>query len=178
MLHKWKKMHYSTEYKIIHRASTPSRTVRITERVFASLIYIATCCCHLLSCQAKHFVSLTKDWLIILWKPKWITSQLKETESLCVPFARSTTVWVPPLHIRSVLFQTLFVTSWRELHYRVHNACSPTEWINILHVSIDYKCKCTVSKVIPVQAVEALTVARRWGAHIFRHSAHRWRQGY
>jgi hypothetical protein len=32
-------------------------------------------------------------------------------------------------------------------------------------------------KVIPVQAVEALRVARGWGSHIFRHSAHRWRQG-
>jgi hypothetical protein len=25
--------------------------------------------------------------------------------------------------------------------------------------------------------VEALRVARGWGSHIFRHSAHRWRQG-
>jgi hypothetical protein len=33
------------------------------------------------------------------------------------------------------------------------------------------------SKVFPVQAVEALRVARSWGSHIFRHSAHRWRQG-
>jgi hypothetical protein len=31
-------------------------------------------------------------------------------------------------------------------------------------------------KVIPVQAVEALKVARVWGSHIFIHSAHRWRQ--
>jgi hypothetical protein len=30
---------------------------------------------------------------------------------------------------------------------------------------------------IPVQAAEALRVARVWGSHIFRHSAHRWRQG-
>jgi hypothetical protein len=29
-------------------------------------------------------------------------------------------------------------------------------------------------KVFPVQAVEALRVARGWGSHIFRHSAHRW----
>jgi hypothetical protein len=27
------------------------------------------------------------------------------------------------------------------------------------------------------QAVEALSVARGWGSHIFRHSAHRWRWG-
>jgi hypothetical protein len=32
-------------------------------------------------------------------------------------------------------------------------------------------------KDILVQAVEALTVARGWGSHIFRHSAYRWRQG-
>jgi hypothetical protein len=33
------------------------------------------------------------------------------------------------------------------------------------------------SKFIPVQAMEALRVARGSGSHIFRHSAHRWRQG-
>jgi hypothetical protein len=32
-------------------------------------------------------------------------------------------------------------------------------------------------KVIPVQTVEALTVVRGSGTHIFRHSAHRWQQG-
>jgi hypothetical protein len=32
-------------------------------------------------------------------------------------------------------------------------------------------------KVIPIQAVETLRVARGWGSHIFRHSAHSWRQG-
>jgi hypothetical protein len=32
-------------------------------------------------------------------------------------------------------------------------------------------------KVIPVQAVEALRVARGGGSHIFRYSVHRWRQG-
>jgi hypothetical protein len=32
-------------------------------------------------------------------------------------------------------------------------------------------------KAIPIQAMEALRVARGWGFHIFRHSAHRWRQG-
>jgi hypothetical protein len=32
-------------------------------------------------------------------------------------------------------------------------------------------------KVIPVQAVEALRFERGWGPHIFRYSAHRWRQG-
>jgi hypothetical protein len=32
-------------------------------------------------------------------------------------------------------------------------------------------------KVIPIQAVEALRVARGWGFHIFWHSANRWRQG-
>jgi hypothetical protein len=31
-------------------------------------------------------------------------------------------------------------------------------------------------KVIPVQAEEALSVARGWGSHIFTHSAHRWQQ--
>jgi hypothetical protein len=32
-------------------------------------------------------------------------------------------------------------------------------------------------KVIPMQAVQALRVARGWGSHILRHSAHRWQQG-
>jgi hypothetical protein len=32
-------------------------------------------------------------------------------------------------------------------------------------------------KAIPVQAMEALRGVRGWGSHIFRHSAHRWRQG-
>jgi hypothetical protein len=32
-------------------------------------------------------------------------------------------------------------------------------------------------KVIPVQDVEVLRVARGWGSHIFRHLAHKWRQG-
>jgi hypothetical protein len=32
-------------------------------------------------------------------------------------------------------------------------------------------------KVIPVQTVEALRVARGWSSHIFKHSVHRWRQG-
>jgi hypothetical protein len=39
-----------------------------------------------------------------------------------------------------------------------------------------YICK-GKGKVIPVQAVEALRVARGWGSCIFRHSAHRWQQG-
>jgi hypothetical protein len=34
-----------------------------------------------------------------------------------------------------------------------------------------------VGKALPVQAVEALRIARGWGSHIFRYSAHRWRQG-
>jgi hypothetical protein len=38
------------------------------------------------------------------------------------------------------------------------------------------KCK-GKGKVFLVQAVEALRVARGWGSHIFRHSAHRWWQG-
>jgi hypothetical protein len=33
-------------------------------------------------------------------------------------------------------------------------------------------------KVISVQAVEAHRIARGWGSHIFRHSAHRWREAY
>jgi hypothetical protein len=33
------------------------------------------------------------------------------------------------------------------------------------------------SKVFLVQAAEALRVAKGWGCHIFRQSAHRWRQG-
>jgi hypothetical protein len=32
-------------------------------------------------------------------------------------------------------------------------------------------------KVIPVQAVEVLRIARSWVSHVFRHSADRWRQG-
>jgi hypothetical protein len=36
------------------------------------------------------------------------------------------------------------------------------------------KSKC---KMIPVQAAEALRVAKGWGSYIFKHSAHRWRQG-
>jgi hypothetical protein len=40
--------------------------------------------------------------------------------------------------------------------------------------SISIKVK---GKVFPVQAVEALRLARGWGSHIFRHSSHRWRQG-
>jgi hypothetical protein len=32
-------------------------------------------------------------------------------------------------------------------------------------------------KVISVQAVEVLRIARGWSSHIFRHSAYRWRQG-
>jgi hypothetical protein len=32
-------------------------------------------------------------------------------------------------------------------------------------------------KVIPVQAVDALRVARGWGSHVFWYSADRWRQG-
>jgi hypothetical protein len=32
-------------------------------------------------------------------------------------------------------------------------------------------------KVIPVQATKALRAVRHWGSHIFKHSAHRWRQG-
>jgi hypothetical protein len=32
-------------------------------------------------------------------------------------------------------------------------------------------------KFIPVQAVEALRDVRGWASHIYRHSAHRWRQG-
>jgi hypothetical protein len=32
-------------------------------------------------------------------------------------------------------------------------------------------------KVIPLQALEALRIARGWDSHIFRYSAHRWRQG-
>jgi hypothetical protein len=39
---------------------------------------------------------------------------------------------------------------------------------------MDYAQK---NKVIPIQAVEALRVARGWGSRIFRHSAHRWLQG-
>jgi hypothetical protein len=35
----------------------------------------------------------------------------------------------------------------------------------------------SVGKVIPEQAVEAFRVARGWGSHIFRHSAHIWREG-
>jgi hypothetical protein len=31
-------------------------------------------------------------------------------------------------------------------------------------------------KVIPVQGVKTLRVARAWGSHIFRLSVHRWRQ--
>jgi hypothetical protein len=46
------------------------------------------------------------------------------------------------------------------------------EYLHILFLRIINKYK-----VIPVQAVEALRVARGWGSHIFRHSAHRWRQG-
>jgi hypothetical protein len=32
-------------------------------------------------------------------------------------------------------------------------------------------------KVVPVQAMEALRVARSSGSHSFRHSAHRWQHG-
>jgi hypothetical protein len=45
--------------------------------------------------------------------------------------------------------------------------------VNIAHITPITKVKC---KVIPVQAVEVLRVARGWGSHIFRYSAHRWRQ--
>jgi hypothetical protein len=41
-------------------------------------------------------------------------------------------------------------------------------------IKCPYKCK---GNVIPLPAVEVLRVARGWGSHIFRHSAHRWRQG-
>jgi hypothetical protein len=48
-------------------------------------------------------------------------------------------------------------------------------WTNFLR---SFLILCTLrGKVISVQAVEALRVARGWGSHIFRHSAHRWRQG-
>jgi hypothetical protein len=46
--------------------------------------------------------------------------------------------------------------------------CMSQYWPNVTLVE---------GKVIPVQAVEALRVARDFGSHIFRHSAHRWRQG-
>jgi hypothetical protein len=41
-------------------------------------------------------------------------------------------------------------------------------------VTSEQSLKC---KIIPVQAVEALRVARGLGSHIFRHSANRWWQG-
>jgi hypothetical protein len=53
------------------------------------------------------------------------------------------------------------------------NSNDNTNWRRAWDV-ITYGKKC---KVIPVQAVEALRVARGWGSHIFRHSAHRWWQG-
>jgi hypothetical protein len=54
-----------------------------------------------------------------------------------------------------------------------------TTWLYILEDSTLHSHRCehlkTYSKVLPVQAAEALRVARDWGSHIFRHSAHRWR---
>jgi hypothetical protein len=41
----------------------------------------------------------------------------------------------------------------------------------------DIKLIIVKGTVIPVEAVEAVRVARSWGFHIFRNSAHRWRQG-
>jgi hypothetical protein len=52
--------------------------------------------------------------------------------------------------------------SWFTMPYLI----KPWSWYNIKK-----------GKVIPTQAVEALRVARGWGSNIFRHSAHRWRQG-
>jgi hypothetical protein len=44
--------------------------------------------------------------------------------------------------------------------------------ISYIYLPIDKKLK-----VIPVQAVGVLRVARGWGSHTFRHSTHWWRQG-
>jgi hypothetical protein len=52
----------------------------------------------------------------------------------------------------------------------------PTDWLSLLRsllVFLRYKR----GKIILVQAAEAFRVASGWGSHIFRHSAHRWRQG-
>jgi hypothetical protein len=55
--------------------------------------------------------------------------------------------------------------------WNIHNAVHFSVRLVYIYMYI-YK-----GKVIPVQAVEALRVARGWGSHIFRHSAHRWWQG-
>jgi hypothetical protein len=39
-----------------------------------------------------------------------------------------------------------------------------------------FACPYVKGKVMPVQAVEALRVARSWGSHIFRYWANKWRQ--
>jgi hypothetical protein len=48
------------------------------------------------------------------------------------------------------------------------------------HVKLDetmFSLFTYIGKVIPVQAVEALWVARGRGSHTFRHSGHKWQQG-
>jgi hypothetical protein len=52
----------------------------------------------------------------------------------------------------------------------------PADSTNFRDCIGSYRMLCK-DKAIPVQAVEALRVARCWGSHIFRHSAHRWRLG-
>jgi hypothetical protein len=55
------------------------------------------------------------------------------------------------------------------------NILSTRRWTSSSQASLVMGVK--EGKVILVQVVEALTVARGWGSHIFRHSAHRWRHG-
>jgi hypothetical protein len=92
-------------------------------------------------------------WLIMIFK-------IMKMATLCIFFSLS----VKRGHITLYFHRTalLFVYSKAKIQF----------W----HL-FSFLCK-GKGKVIPVQAaVEALRFARVWGFYIFRHSAHRWRQG-